>query len=79
MLGFAPLSSTPIGALPSVGTYEASGFTSGAFGTPFAVFRQIGVATGFTSGSFGTPTNTLRQQAAGFTTGQFGTPFGTNI
>lgn len=61
------------------GTYDASGFTSGSFGTPLAIWVQIQSASGFTSSAFGTPTHGRGQPASGFTSGSFGTPFGQNV
>lgn len=60
-------------------TYEASGFRSGSFGTPYAIWTQFQSASGFTSGSFGTPTHARQQPVSGFTSSLFGTPFGQNI
>lgn len=79
MLGFAPLSSVPLSSLPQDVIHVATGFTSGAFGTPFAIFDQFGDADGFTSGTFGSASNARTQPAIGFSGGQFGTPFGHNI
>ena len=79
MLGFYPLASVPLSSLPNAGDQMASGFTSGNFGTPLAVWDQLQNASGFTSSSFGTPTHARGQPASGFTSSSFGTPFGQNV
>ncbi len=61
------------------GVYDASGFASAGFGTPYASFDQFESASGFSAGSFGAPSHNRAQPAAGFASGDFGTPFGRNI
>ena len=78
MLGFAPLSATPLSALPIVGsTYgaESLGVITG-FGAPVAIWDQFGDASGFAPTQFGTPTNRRTQPAEGFSSTQLGTPAG---
>lgn len=78
MLGFAPLSATPLSALPVTGStfsVESLGVVS-KFGTPVAIWDQFGEAAGFSATLFGTPTNRLTQPVAGFSSVQFGTPAG---
>lgn len=61
---------TPHAAPEQFGT--ATGFMSGAFGTPTA--RRGQQATGFTSTVFGTPKLSMAAHHAGFKVTQFGTP-----
>ena len=78
MLGFAPLSATPLSALPIAGStfaVDSLGVVS-KFGTPLAIWDQFGDVSGFASAQFGTPTNRRTQPATGFAPVQFGTPAG---
>ncbi len=78
MLGFAPLSSVALGSLPVPTTtvFPVAGFANTQFGTPFAVFDQLGDVTGISSTVFGVPTNKRTQPVTGFSSTAFGTPEG---
>ncbi len=78
MLGFAPLSATPLSALPIVGsTYaaESLGVVS-KFGSHVGIWDQVGDVSGFAPVQFGVPTNRRAQPATGFAPTQFGEPAG---
>lgn len=78
MLAFAPLSATPLSALPIAGsTYavESLGVVS-KFGTPTAIWDQFCDVSGFSPVQFGTQTHRRTQPVSGFAPVQFGTPAG---
>ncbi len=58
------------------GIYDASGFISGGFGAPDAIWDQFSAASGSSSTQFGVPTARLTQPASGFYGTQLGTPDG---
>lgn len=77
MLGFAPLSSVPIGTLPIKGSvFEAEGFQSTQYGTPTAIWDQFGYPEGFIATQYGAPQARQTQYADGFLATQYGTPEG---
>ena len=75
MLGFSPLSSVPLSSLPATGAQAATGFVSGAFGTPLAAYARTQEAAGFLTGAVGDPRYVWRVDATSIApTTTFGAP-----
>lgn len=78
MLGFAPLSSVPIGALPATAgaTCRTEGHLATQYGNHTAIWDQFGYPSSVQATQYGTPQSRRTQYADGFLAAQYGEPAG---